>query len=341
VVEFLKQHFSEIVDVTFTARMEETLDDIAGGGGAWGVTVTDFLTEVDDWVKERKAERPRLPLQHPSDCNECGKPMEKVFSGKSKQWFASCSAWPDCEGTAPLEEDGSVGEPIPPPEPDPDVLCPLDGAPMVGRDGKFGLFYSCSNYDGSKKKSSCKGIRNVVDQCVYQNADGEWVPFLSPNDGESGLQKRQSRFGKWFVGSMGYPHDEFAIWSVPTAQPCPECGAPVRKPPANRKEPVAICTNLTEEHLWSVPDFDPPFVKTMKIIPGVAKYDPALGGIAIEEPEEYERYPMDFIEARTPKPKKKKPEAEVKDEEEPKPKPKAKTKPKAKPKAKAKPKPEV
>jgi DNA topoisomerase-1 len=303
VVEFLKQHFAEVVDVDFTARMEETLDEIATGDERWGDTVTRFLDTVDEWVRERKPERPRLPLQPPAECHVCGAPMEKVFSGKSKQWFASCSRWPDCDGTLPLDDDGTVGEPEPEPEPDEDVRCPEDGAPMILRDGRFGKFYGCINY-GETGKAKCSGIRNIVDQCVHKDDDGQWQPFLSPNDGVSGLQKRKSRYGKWFVGSMGYPEDEFAIWSVPIAQPCPRCGAPCRKPPANRNEPVAICTGLKKEHHWDVPDFDLPFVRTRKIVPGVEKFDPALGGEPLEEPEDYEPFPMEFREERTPKKKK-------------------------------------
>ncbi|MEX0705870.1 MAG: DNA topoisomerase, partial [Nitriliruptoraceae bacterium] len=102
VVSFLRAHFHEVVDLNFTARMEETLDEIAVGQQKWCGTVTAFLDEVDEWVRERKPERPRLPLLVPADCPNCGRPMERVFSGRSRQWFASCSAWPDCDGTLPL-----------------------------------------------------------------------------------------------------------------------------------------------------------------------------------------------------------------------------------------------
>ena len=103
---------------------------------------------------------------------------------------------------------------------------------------------------------------------------------------------------------MGYPDDQWAVWSVPMAHPCPECGAPVRKPPANRNDPIAPCTNSEIEHLWELPDFDPPFIRTRKIVPGVEKFDPDLGGEALEGPEDYD---IPTMEARgTRKPKKKK-----------------------------------
>jgi DNA topoisomerase I len=123
VVAFLVRHFPEIVDLEFTARMEGTLDEIAAGDTRWCGTVTGFLDEVDTWVSERKPERPRLPLRKETPCPECGAPMERVFSGKARDWFASCSRWPDCDGTLPLEPDGTVGERLDV-EPDENVPCP-------------------------------------------------------------------------------------------------------------------------------------------------------------------------------------------------------------------------
>ncbi|MEX1177123.1 MAG: type I DNA topoisomerase [Nitriliruptor sp.] len=281
VVSFMKAHFGEIVDLQFTARMEETLDEIARGGDPWCRTVTGFLDEVDTWVKERKPERPRLPLLEPADCPICGAPMERVFSGKSKQWFASCSRWPDCEGTLPLEADGSVGEPEPEPEPDEDVRCQICDKPMLLRSGKFGRFYGCVDYP------KCKGIRNLQERLVYrESAGGPIVPFRSPTDPDNSyLERRTSRYGKPFVGSTGYPDDQFAVWSLPIASPCPACGAPLRPPPKNRKVPTAICTHPKVNHVYEADDFDLPSVATMTVVGGVPKYDPELGGepIAVEE----------------------------------------------------------
>jgi DNA topoisomerase I len=277
VVSFLKAHFGEVVDISFTARMEETLDEIAAGQQAWCRTVGGFLDEVDHWVRERKPERPRLPLYQPADCPECGAPMERVFSGKSKQWFASCSRWPDCEGTLPLEADGSVGEPEPEPEPDEDVRCPECGKAMLLRSGRFGHFFGCLDYP------KCKGIRNLQQRLMYLDEDGQAKPFRSPTDPEhSFMERRTSRYGKPFVGSTGYPKDEFAVWSIPLSTPCPRCGAPLRPPPKNRKVPVAVCTHPEVNHVYDVDDFDLPSVGTWTVVEGVEKYDPELGGTPLE-----------------------------------------------------------
>jgi DNA topoisomerase I len=300
VVSFLTAHFHEIVDIGFTSRMEDTLDEIAAGDEDWSATVRRFLDEVDTWVRERKPERPRLPLYHPADCPECGAPMERVFSGKSKQWFASCSRWPDCSGTLPLEEDGSVGEPEPEPEPDERVRCPECGKPMVARDGRYGTFYGCIDYP------KCKGIRNVQHRLMYRTEDGEVAPFRSPTDPSgSYLERRVSRYGKPFVGSTGYPKDEFAVWSLPIATPCPECGAPLRPPPRNRREPVAICTHPERNHVFTLDDFEVPSAATWTVVEGVEALDPELGGEPLETEEIPDPIPMRFTGTQDPPPKKK------------------------------------
>ncbi len=262
VTAFLKSHFSEVVDVGFTARMEEVLDQIAAGEEDWQRTVRDFLAEVDDWVAERKPERPRLPLVPPADCPECGEPMEKVFSGKTRQWFASCSQWPDCEGTLPLDAEGRVTDPEPEPEPDPRVTCPDCGNAMLRRTGKFGEFYGCPDYP------KCKGIVNIAAR----------TPFDCPKCGEGRLDQRRSRYGKPFVGCSRYPDCDFAIWTVPLRQPCPECGAPMKAPPKNRKQPIATCANPEEAHKFDVGEFDPPRVVTVPAVTGVEGLDPHLPG---------------------------------------------------------------
>ncbi|MFU8841394.1 MAG: type I DNA topoisomerase [Nitriliruptoraceae bacterium] len=300
VVSFLTAHFHEIVDIGFTSRMEDTLDEIAAGHEDWSAMVRRFLDEVDEWVRERKPERPRLPLYQPADCPVCGAPMERVFSGKSKQWFASCSRWPDCDGTLPLEEDGSVGEPEPEPEPDEQVRCPECGAAMVARSGRFGTFYGCVEYP------KCKGIRNLQQRLMYRDADGQARPFRSPTDPEhSFLERRTSRYGKPFVGSTGYPKDEFAVWSLPIATPCPECGAPLRPPPRNRKEPVAICTHPARNHVFALEDFEVPSVATWSVLEGVEAYDPELGGTPLDTEELPDPIAMTYTGVQDPPAKKK------------------------------------
>ncbi|MGH3442087.1 MAG: type I DNA topoisomerase [Nitriliruptorales bacterium] len=262
VTAFLKAHFGEVVDVGFTARMEEELDEIAQGDETWTSMVREFLDEVDEWVRERKPERPRLPLVPAAECPECGSPMEKVFSGKSKQWFASCSRWPECEGTLPLDAEGRPTEPEPEPEPDERVRCPECGKPMARRTGRFGAFYGCVDYP------KCKGIVNVSAR----------TPFRCPKCGEGRLDQRRTGRGKPFVGCSRYPDCDFAVWTIPLRDPCPECGAPLKPPPRNRKRPVATCSNPEDPHSIDLDDFEQPRVVTIPVVAGVEGLDPDLPG---------------------------------------------------------------
>ncbi len=247
VVAYLKQHFPEVVDVLFTARMEDELDEIASGNHGWGPVVSDFLTEVDDWIAERKPERPRIPIDD-QQCPDCGAPMEKVFSGKSRQWFASCSRFPDCKGSLPLDSYGNVTT-IEQLQPDPDVRCPECGKAMIRRDGRYGPFYGCQDYP------SCKGITNVEQR----------VGIDCPKCGEGALTQRMSRYGKPFFGCNRYPDCDFAMWTVPLAQHCPSCDGPLKPPRKNAKNPTATCASCGEK----VPvEADPPRVEPFEFVPG-------------------------------------------------------------------------
>jgi DNA topoisomerase I len=235
VTAYLKQHFSEVVDVSFTARMESELDEIAEGQQQWGSTVKDFLTEVDDWIAERKPERPRIPIDG-TECPDCGQKMEKVFSGKSRQWFASCHRWPDCKGTLPLDEYGNVTT-VEELQPDESVPCPECGKGTIRRQGRYGPFYGCQDYP------HCKGITNVERRIGFdcpKCTAGE-SEAVQEGGGPGQMTERMSRYGKPFYGCNNYPKCDFAMWTAPLKQPCTNCGGPLKPPRKNAKNPVGIC----------------------------------------------------------------------------------------------------
>ncbi len=247
VTAYLKQHFAEVVDTSFTARMEDELDEIAAGSQAWGPMVREFLGEVDDWIADRKPERPRLPLDG-ATCPTCGAPMEKVFSGKSRQWFASCSRWPECDGTLPLDAEGNVTT-VEELHPDEGVRCPECGKAMIRREGRYGPFYGCQDYP------KCKGIINVE----------KHIGFDCPKCGLGQLTERRSRYGKPFYGCNRYPDCDFAMWTQPLAQPCPNCGGPLKPPRKNAKNPMGTCAHCGEK---TPVDADPPRAETTEYVPG-------------------------------------------------------------------------
>jgi DNA topoisomerase I len=241
VVAYLKQHFSEVVDISFTARMESELDEIAEGSQEWGTIVRDFLTEVDEWISERKPERPRIPIED-AECPECGENMEKVFSGKSRQWFASCHRWPDCKGTLPLDELGNVTT-VEELHPDESVPCPECGKGTIRRQGRYGPFYGCQDYP------HCKGITNVEKRIGFDCPKCKAAESDAVKAGKDvgQLTERMSRYGKPFYGCNNYPDCDFAMWTAPLKQPCASCGGPLKPPRKNAKNPVGVCAWCEEK----------------------------------------------------------------------------------------------
>ncbi len=248
VTAYLKRHFSEIVDISFTARMEDGLDNIATGVQSWGPMVSDFLSDIDGWIAERKPERPRIPIEG-ATCPECSSPVEKVFSGKSRQWFASCARFPDCKGTLPLDGSGNVTT-VEELQPDESVRCPECGKAMIRREGRFGPFYGCQDYP------SCKGIVNVERR----------IAFGCPKCGEGQLVERKSRYGKQFYGCNRYPDCDFALWTQPLAKPCPNCGGPLKPPRRNAKTPVGVCAHCGAK---AKVEPDPPRVEPFEWVPRI------------------------------------------------------------------------
>ena len=135
----LTRHFPDTVDIGFTARVEEELDDIASGDRDWVPVLREFYRPFHDTVEraDREAERvPRSEIDEESDevCETCERPMV-IKSGRFGR-FLSCSGFPECRNARPLVE--KVG-----------VSCPECGHDIVQKRqrGKRGRrFYGCSNY---------------------------------------------------------------------------------------------------------------------------------------------------------------------------------------------------
>jgi DNA topoisomerase I len=161
VTEQLEAHFNEIVDLNFTARMEEELDEIAEGKKELSPVVREFFESFSSHVEEQKDKmgRPERPTE--MKCPECGRPVVKKF-GKHGLWFLSCSGWPDdCKWSQQLDADGN---PLPDPEGTGEP-CPECGSELVAKSGRFGPFVGCSNYPECKyikktpRKTSAKSTR--------------------------------------------------------------------------------------------------------------------------------------------------------------------------------------
>ena len=187
VTDLMEAHFPDVVDVDFTARMEEDLDNIAAGDKAMVPLVKDFFDAFTKRVTEQqdKMSRPEQPTDQ--TCPECGRPVVKKF-GKHGLWFLSCSGWPECKWSQQLDE---AGNPLPDPE-GTGEKCPKCGNELVAKTGRFGPFVGCSNYP------ECKYIKKEPPK-----ETGETCPECG-----NPLVEKRGRFGP-FVGCSNYPECKY------------------------------------------------------------------------------------------------------------------------------------
>jgi DNA topoisomerase I len=183
VTEILETHFPDFVDVDFTARMEDSLDEIAVGDKEMVPVVGQFFESFSSHVEEQKDKMARPERPTDKSCPECGRPVVEKF-GKHGMWFLSCSGFPECKWSQQLDDSG---EPLPDPEGTGEE-CPQCGSELVSRTGRFGPFVGCSNYP------ECKYIKKEPPKST-----GETCP-----DCGQPLVERRGRFGP-FVGCSNYP----------------------------------------------------------------------------------------------------------------------------------------
>ena len=199
----LEEHFTNIVDYNFTAKMEDDLDDIADGKKEWQPIISEFYNPFIDNImqKEKELDKKKITEEKTDEvCEKCGSPMVIKLGRFGK--FLACTNYPDCKNTKPIDEKGEPEEPE-----TSDEVCEKCGSPMIFKQGRFGKFLACSNYP------KCKTTKNI------QKELGVKCPKC--NQGEI-VEKRTKR-GKPFYACDQYPKCEHAVWSKPTGQLCPEC----------------------------------------------------------------------------------------------------------------------
>ncbi|MEJ2695353.1 MAG: type I DNA topoisomerase, partial [Candidatus Sulfobium sp.] len=200
--DLLVDRFSELMDVGFTARMEEHLDNVEEGKLEWVKVVRDFYKPFHEKLTEALAIPGKVkPQDIPTEelCEKCGKPMVIRWGRHGR--FMACSGFPECKNTKPLEGEKQAAQAI-----ETDEKCPKCGSPMVLKSGRFGKFFACSRYP------ECKTTKPVA------------TGVKCPQDGGD-LVERRSKRGKPFWSCSNYPECTFATWYQPVPEKCPQCGA--------------------------------------------------------------------------------------------------------------------
>lgn len=193
ICQMLETNFQMIMDVGFTAKMEDDLDEIAEDKINWRNYLKDFWGKFNPLVgvAEKEAFVPKVETDR--ICPLCGSKLQKVWS--KNKYFYGCSNYPDCSFTSPIESLDFNKEEYAD-DFDWDQPCPKCKEKMILRHGKFGPFLGCTNYP------DCKGIVNIPKK-------GESIPEDLPDCPAIGcpgkLTPRRSRFGKIFYSCSTYP----------------------------------------------------------------------------------------------------------------------------------------
>lgn len=154
VTRLLQEHFPDIVDVEFTAQMENELDRIEVGERSWVDVVREFYTSFEAELKAAEAEAAKveLPVEETDEtCEVCGKPMVVKHGRFGK--FLACSGYPECKHTRSLVEKTGVS-------------CPECGGEVIVRRSRKGrTFYGCSNYPACRFVSWYEPVQKSCPQC--------------------------------------------------------------------------------------------------------------------------------------------------------------------------------
>ena len=199
VTDLLVEHFGDYVDVLFTARMEEELDEIARGERPWVPFLRAFYGPLRDLVDRKKTEIVKSAGE-PTDeiCSE-GHPMV-IRLGRNGR-FLACSLYPEHKETRPVPGDE------PPPQPGTGEVCPeCQQGTLVSKSGRFGPFVGCDRYP------DCKFIKKdgpppppplPFEVACIKNSDGLLVP------------RRARRTGNVFWGCSNYPRCDYTVNDEP------------------------------------------------------------------------------------------------------------------------------
>lgn len=166
VIDLLVEHFPYVLDIEFTAKMEEKLDKIEEGELEWAAVLTDFYKPFEQHLSEAKTHMKSVrqeAVPANENCDKCGKPMMIKWGRFGK--FVACSGFPECRNTKPV----STG-----------VACPKEGCGgyLVLRKGKGGRkFYGCSRYP------QCDYLAN---QLPKESASGTTAEERPPESDEAG-----------------------------------------------------------------------------------------------------------------------------------------------------------
>ena len=212
VIDFLEKYFANIISDTFTAEMENELDEIANGDREYEKTLSDFYKPFKKEVDSKK-DVPKITTLGDADpkykCPKCGSVMV-IKLGRSGK-FMSCSRFPECDGALTI-----AGEVLAAPKETGEICPECNKGKLIEREGKFGKFVACGRYP------RCKYVKKEPESEEEKMKRSTGV--TCPNCKEGLIVERKGRFGIFFSCS-NYPKCKFAMKAKPTGNTCSMCGS--------------------------------------------------------------------------------------------------------------------
>jgi len=222
--DLLVDSFPEILDVTFTADMEQKLDNIENGTKKSLVVLKEFYTsfkEKLDLAQKNMLNVKGVGMATTLKCPQCGRPLN-IKMGRNGH-FIACTGYPDCLFSSNYTRDEKGNIEIKETKVDNTKVkdCIKCGRPMVKKEGRYGEFLACTGYPECRHTESINGAgpgKDINVKCPEKNCNGS-------------ILEKKSRRGKIFYGCSNYPECTFASWDMPVNKACPECNSPylVRK----------------------------------------------------------------------------------------------------------------
>lgn len=227
ITDLLMKYFTDIMDVGFTAKMEDQLDGIEEGGTDWHKIIADFYPPFAEKLVFASNDGDEM-----TDilCEKCGHPMIRKSGRYGK--FLACSNYPACSN---IKSEGAEVSA---------TKCPKCGANMVVKSGKYGKFLACPNYPecSATLPYDCEISKEKCPKCgtlmyVRKGRNGKYLSC--PKCGGSQpiaelagtcpvcgapTRRMKSKAGKIFYSCSKYPGCKFMSWEMPTGEKCPRCG---------------------------------------------------------------------------------------------------------------------
>ncbi|MFB3737590.1 MAG: type I DNA topoisomerase [Candidatus Velamenicoccus archaeovorus] len=224
VTDLLVEFFPDVVDVNFTSKMEEELDEIAEGNLGWIQVLDEFYGPFERLIEKNVDEIQRFEETLDELCPLCPQegrePGQLVIKLGKYGKFIGCNRYPECKYIRNL--DGQERK-------EPELLeetCPECGRPLARKFGRFGPFVGCSGYP----------------ECRYIKKEEQKTGVTCPKCRQGELVVKRARRGKRgsvFYGCNRYPECDFTVGQKPLPEPCPACGSLL----VQQKDGSAKCTS--------------------------------------------------------------------------------------------------